>query len=361
MIRGEISSGEGKRPIINENEELIASSDEEKITPKNNKKVKLSNQKIQNPSQKSGNIMKKVHKRIMDTMNLFVSILTDKQLILKSLSFSRPPNSIQTQITDHYKSDQSLPKFVVDRLEKDLNPGYSPPSQTTLSDRLITEETGGVGWFVYSQNGINYNYIITTDIRMENLVGLYYYSSDSHTSEFLTEEISSIIEKLGSVKFAAIVIDNASNCRVARHIYGIYVVQRMQSIRLHLIWLNLNLLKCSLVNVILSEHANSITNNEVAVLMNLFFHIDVSVRSIWKPIKECINLLEANEATLSDCFVHLINWSMQYIDYQVLRSTILLKILVQFQRALGIILGSKNGLSLRSVGSKLAFISTSSS
>ncbi|CAG8713133.1 2642_t:CDS:2 [Rhizophagus irregularis] len=350
MIRGEISSGEGKRPIINENEELIASSDEEKITPKNNKKVKLSNQKIQNLSQKSGNIMKK---------------LTDKQLILKSLSFSRPPNSIQTQITDHYKSDQSLPKFVVDRLEKDLfkdlNPGYSPPSQTTLSDRLITEETGGVGWFVYSQNGINYNYIITTDIRMENLVGLYYYSSDSHTSEFLTEEISSIIEKLGSVKFAAIVIDNASNCRVARHIYGIYVVQRMQSIRLHLIWLNLNLLKCSLVNVILSEHANSITNNEVAVLMNLFFHIDVSVRSIWKPIKECINLLEANEATLSDCFVHLINWSMQYIDYQVLRSTILLKILVQFQRALGIILGSKNGLSLRSVGSKLAFISTSSS
>ncbi|PKK63353.1 hypothetical protein RhiirC2_855058 [Rhizophagus irregularis] len=230
--------------------------------------------------------------------------------------------------------------FVLD-LFKDLNPGYSPPSQTTLSDRLITEETGGVGWFVYSQNGNNYNYIITTDIRMENLVGLYYYSSDSHTSEFLTEEISSIIEKLGSVKFAAIVIDNASNCRVARHIYGIYVVQRMQSIRLHLIWLNLNLLKCLLVNVILSEHANSITNNE--------------------PIKECINLLEANEATLSDCFVHLINWSMQYIDYQVLRSTILLKILVQFQRALGIILGSKNGLSLRSVGSKLAFISTSSS
>ncbi|PKY23557.1 hypothetical protein RhiirB3_526591 [Rhizophagus irregularis] len=179
--------------------------------------------------------------------------------------------------------------FVLD-LFKDLNPGYSPPSQTTLSDRFITEETGGVGWFVYSQNGINYNYIITTDIRMENLVGLYYYSSDSHTSEFLTEEISSIIEKLGSVKFAAIVIDNASNCRVARHIYGIYVVQRMQSIRLHLIWLNLNLLKCLLVNVIdilvhhmlvmllktrarpvfdwiLSEHANSITNNEVAVLM----------------------------------------------------------------------------------------------
>jgi len=33
---------------------------------------------------------------------------------------------------------------------------------------------------------------------MEYLIGLYDYSSNSHTSEFLTEEISSIIEKLGS-------------------------------------------------------------------------------------------------------------------------------------------------------------------
>jgi hypothetical protein len=29
--------------------------------------------------------------------------------------------------------------FVID-LFKDLNPGYSPPSQTTLSNRLVTEE-----------------------------------------------------------------------------------------------------------------------------------------------------------------------------------------------------------------------------
>ena len=81
-------------------------------------------------------------------------------------SFPVLPQLTQTQITDHYKSDQSLPKFVVDQLDKkilkawvmagipfnvienpfvldlfkDLNPGYSPPSRTTLSDRLITEE-----------------------------------------------------------------------------------------------------------------------------------------------------------------------------------------------------------------------------
>jgi hypothetical protein len=37
-----------------------------------------------------------------------------------------------------------------------------------------------------------------------------------------------------------------------------------------------------------------------------FFLTCRSIRSIWKPIKECINLLEANEATLSDCFIYLI-------------------------------------------------------
>ena len=46
---------------------------------------------------------------------------------------------------------------------------------------------------------------------MEYLIGLRDYSSDSHTSKFLTNEISDIIEQLGSDKFAAVVTDNASN------------------------------------------------------------------------------------------------------------------------------------------------------
>jgi hypothetical protein len=51
---------------------------------------------------------------------------------------------------------------------------------------------------------------------MEYLIALRDYSSDSHTSEFLTSEISDIIEQLGSDKFAAVVTDNAANCQVAR-------------------------------------------------------------------------------------------------------------------------------------------------
>jgi len=61
-----------------------------------------------------------------------------------------------------------------------------------------------------------YNYIVTTDIRIEYLIGLRNYSSDSHTSKFLTNEISDIIEQLDSDKFAAVITDNASNCQVAR-------------------------------------------------------------------------------------------------------------------------------------------------
>ena len=30
------------------------------------------------------------------------------------------------------------------------------------------------------------------------------------------------------------------------------------------------------------------------------------IRSIWAPIKECINILESNTATLADCFMQMI-------------------------------------------------------
>ena len=86
-----------------------------------------------------------------------------------------PPNSAQTQITDHYSSDQCLPKSVIDRLDKkilkawvmagipfnvienpfvldlfkDLRPSYSPPSRTTLSNRLIDEEHSRVNLAIY--------------------------------------------------------------------------------------------------------------------------------------------------------------------------------------------------------------------
>ena len=87
----------------------------------------------------------------------------------------QPPNSAQTQITEHYLSDQCLPKSVVDRLDKkilkawvmagilfniienlfvldlfkDLKSSYSLLSQITLSNRLIDEEHSWVNLAIY--------------------------------------------------------------------------------------------------------------------------------------------------------------------------------------------------------------------
>ncbi|CAG8854883.1 41778_t:CDS:1, partial [Gigaspora margarita] len=71
------------------------------------------------------------------------------------------------------------------------------------------------GWTSPTMESI-YNYIITTDTRKEYLVGLKNYSSYSQMGEFLANEISTIIERLGSDKFAAVVTDAASNCNLAR-------------------------------------------------------------------------------------------------------------------------------------------------
>jgi hypothetical protein len=41
-------------------------------------------------------------------------------------------------------------------------------------------------------------------------------SNDSHTSEFLSNEIKNVISSIGNEKFAAIVSDNAANVKKAR-------------------------------------------------------------------------------------------------------------------------------------------------
>ncbi|CAG8852949.1 5854_t:CDS:2, partial [Gigaspora margarita] len=123
----------------------------------------------------------------------------------------------QTAITTHFLSDRPLPKAAVNRLDqkiakawvmagipfevienpfikdmfKEFLPAYDPPSRTTLSGRLLDEEIARI------------NCAIDRDI-------------DGADHLTLANEISNIIEKLGSEKFAAVVTDAASNCNLAR-------------------------------------------------------------------------------------------------------------------------------------------------
>jgi len=59
---------------------------------------------------------------------------------------------------------------------------------------------------------------VTTPDRREFLLELKDYSQGSTTGEFLANQVSSMIEKVGLEKFAAFVTDSGNNCRRAREI-----------------------------------------------------------------------------------------------------------------------------------------------
>ncbi|CAG8843989.1 28910_t:CDS:2, partial [Gigaspora margarita] len=155
---------------------------------------------------------------------------------------------------------------IIDML-KEILPAYNPPSRVTLSEQLLDEEVAQINcainkeidkadYLTLALDGLTsptmesiYNYIVTTDIRKEYLIGLKDYSSNSHMGEFLANEISNIIEKFGSDKFAAIVTDAASNCNSVR--------QKIQEMYPH-IW-----------NVRCAVHAVNLIASDLVKLGNL--------------------------------------------------------------------------------------------
>ncbi|CAG8835206.1 6983_t:CDS:2, partial [Cetraspora pellucida] len=58
----------------------------------------------------------------------------------------------------------------------------------------------------------------------------------------------------------------------------------------------------------LLKHPGSFTDIEIFNLLHddSFFITCRQVRSIWKPIKICINALESGSASLADCFIYMI-------------------------------------------------------
>ncbi|RHZ76949.1 hypothetical protein Glove_187g154 [Diversispora epigaea] len=54
----------------------------------------------------------------------------------------------QATITQHFSSNQPLPLQVNSYFLKELNPGYAPPSRTTLSGRFLDEEVAQVNKYI---------------------------------------------------------------------------------------------------------------------------------------------------------------------------------------------------------------------
>nr|CAG8494334.1 11967_t:CDS:2 [Entrophospora candida] len=149
-----------------------------------------------------------------------------------------PLPGIQPYITDHFGSKKPLPLSVTERIDhallkawviagipfevienpfvivlfKELNPGYTPPSRTTLSGWLLDQEVARVNLNIEKELESSNNLTLS---KKEYLIALKNYSGFSHTGNFLADEISDIVEQIGSDKFAAIVTDAAPACCVA--------------------------------------------------------------------------------------------------------------------------------------------------
>ena len=121
-------------------------------------------------------------------------------------------------------------------LIKSLCPGYDLPSHDVLSGRLLDSQVSRVnlkvdqiiqstanltigfdGWT--NPNGSSlWNFVLLTPDRKQFIYRILDLSNNSHTGEFLAQELKKIIEDIGPKKIAAIVSDNGSNVKLARQL-----------------------------------------------------------------------------------------------------------------------------------------------
>ncbi|CAG8798049.1 202_t:CDS:2 [Gigaspora margarita] len=186
---------------------------------------------------------------------------------------------------------------------------------------------------------------------------------DHQTGNFIANKISDIIEKIGSYRFAAVVMDNGSNIRVAQQSIN-YNYSHILSV--HCIAHALNLLSANLVkntsikeilkqanmlvsfiqkshlasrvlqdtissmniransiirvrpaiDKILEEQPNIFTNREVFKIVNdeneNFYTSCRRIALIFEPIKQVITLLESHIASLADCFLGIVHLAFAF-------------------------------------------------
>ena len=102
------------------------------------------------------------------------------------------------------------------------------------------------GWTNPRGNSI-WAFLLLTSSRKEYLLWLEDLSKEHHTAQNLSDVIIDIIERVGSKKFVAIVLDNASNVMAARRI----VTQKYPNIiNINCIAYCINLISLDIVKII---------------------------------------------------------------------------------------------------------------
>ncbi|PKK59685.1 hypothetical protein RhiirC2_871196 [Rhizophagus irregularis] len=162
-----------------------------------------------------------------------------------------------------------------------------------------------------------YNIIVTTPDQREFLLKLKDFSQNSTTGDFLADQVSSIIEKVGLEKFAAFVTDSGSNCHQAReiieHTYPHIIDMRCIAHAINLIASNFTKISSvaafiSELNKIMRKKPEIISNTQVKNLLknDEFFFMSQTISHIINPIKDCILKLEARTALLADGYIQML-------------------------------------------------------
>ncbi|RHZ76909.1 hypothetical protein Glove_187g165 [Diversispora epigaea] len=275
----------------------------------------------------------------------------------------------QSQITKHFNSTTSLPiakaneldqailkawvccrfpfqtienPFIID-LFRIAIPGYNLPSRTTLSDKLLDQETLRIekkidneleksnyltisldGWTSPRHDSI-YNYIITTSTRKEYLIKLKSYNIEKQTETFMAEEIQKVMQNIGIEN----IIGFFNNSHAAHGYYKEQLnimkikggeIQSYCKTRWDTLYTTVDSIIRSkpVFYWILENHPEVITNKNVFTLLQNeeFYSNCYQIASILKPVKELTNILEARNANLADCFIGLIKLSAKINQIQ---------------------------------------------
>ncbi|CAG8744724.1 37927_t:CDS:2 [Gigaspora margarita] len=193
--------------------------------------------------------------------------------------------------------------FIVNMFKEFLL-AYNPPSKGTLLGRLLDEEVARINC------AINKKIDKANHLTLEYLIGLKDYSSNSHTGEFLTNEISDIVEKLSSDKNVRCAVHAvnliASNLVKLNNLKKLIVNCRKINNFFNSSHLSHSLLVKGFTDMkikgdglkvwLLSKHKESITNQEIANLIanedfftmclndNGFHKVALTAIEIWQSL-----------------------------------------------------------------------------
>ncbi|RHZ83935.1 hypothetical protein Glove_86g229 [Diversispora epigaea] len=245
------------------------------------------------------------------------------------------------------KCSKALTKFFVT---------YEVPL-TTLSTTMINIETATVIAEMKKKlsNETNltlagqslYIFLIMTSDRKEYIHSLKNFSKNSHTGEFLKDEIIKVIEEVDVEKFCSIVSDHASNVVLAKnlvstkypHIFPIrciahyinlsHVVKKFAILQQQIIenmtkggelkkyiitrWTIAydctdSIIRCKNALKQILENEPQLLNLEIISILRKqnFFRNVKDLRTILLPIKKAIINLKHKSTTLADCFINLV-------------------------------------------------------